>query len=133
MKTTLRQQLEGFKNGLYLDSEGNDNDCFTFYDWFCKDKSLKNKADKLFKATNRFVEEFKVNIDINYVFFKNKCPMRGSLYDSFSICNIESGDVMFWVTPKSGHNGMAEVCIRDRGFDKPLTDTTLSKIYKTLV
>ena len=45
MKTTnLKQQLDGFKNGLYLDSEGNNDKCFNFYDWFCKDKSLKNKA-----------------------------------------------------------------------------------------
>jgi hypothetical protein len=35
--------------------------------------------------------------------------MRGPLYDSFSICDIESEDVLYWVTPKSGHTGKAEV------------------------
>jgi hypothetical protein len=134
MKTTnLKQQLDGFKNGLYLDSEGNNNECFNFYDWFCKDKSLKNKAYNLFRAADRFVEKFKVDTNTHYVFFKNNCPMRGSLYDSFSICDIDSGDVMYWVTPKSGHTGLAEICIRDRGFDKPLTGGTLSEIYKILV
>ena len=32
---------------------------------------------------------------IPYVFFKNNCPYVGALYDQFSICDIESGDVLF--------------------------------------
>lgn len=35
--------------------------------------------------------------------------MSGGLYDSFSICDIETGDVKYWVTYKSGHSGLAEV------------------------
>jgi hypothetical protein len=47
---TLRQQLEAFNLGVFLDSTGDvDSGCYNFYDWFCKDSSLKNKATKLFK------------------------------------------------------------------------------------
>jgi hypothetical protein len=50
MKTTLRQQLEAFENGIFLDSNGSkDSGCFVFYDWFCKDSSLKRKAESLFR------------------------------------------------------------------------------------
>jgi hypothetical protein len=48
--------------------------------------------------------------------------MGGPLYDSFSICDRESGEVLFWVTPKSGHSGQAEIFSSAKGFDKPLAE-----------
>ena len=53
MKTTLRQQLEAFETGVFLDSDGSkDSSCFVFYDWFCKDSSLKRKATALLRRQN---------------------------------------------------------------------------------
>jgi hypothetical protein len=43
--------------------------------------------------------------------------MSGPLYDSFSICDIETGDVLYWVTAKSGHSGLAEVASRDNDYN----------------
>jgi hypothetical protein len=101
MKTTLLEQITAFKERKEI--IGDYAHCSGFYDWFCK--SLMSKVIKL-------VESGKVNINAAeaYVFFKNNCPMSGSLYDSFSICN-EDG-VILWATPKSGHrsdNGKAEI------------------------
>ena len=108
--TTLKDQIASFKNNDYLDSDGSLNSgCFNFYDWFCKDSSLENKAKKLFKQVIKFVKHIDVDQENTYVFFKNNCPMNGPLYDSFSICEIESGDVLWWVTGKSGHTGKAEI------------------------
>jgi hypothetical protein len=48
-KANLKQQLEAFKQGRYLDSDGNESWCYTFYDWFCKNSSLEEKSKKLFR------------------------------------------------------------------------------------
>jgi hypothetical protein len=119
-KTTLRKQLEAFDNGKYLDSDGKESWCFNFYDWFCKDESLKRKADTLFRQVKRFVAANPgIDQDKHYVFFKNNCPMNGPLYDDFRICDIEGGDVQYNVTAKSGHTQQAEVYTRANGFNEP--------------
>ena len=79
-----------------------------WYDWFCEDKSLARKTAKLAPKVLKLMKSPKVNIDTMYVFFKNNCPMKGPLYDSFSFCYM-NGEVAYWVTPKSGHTGLAEV------------------------
>jgi len=99
---TLRKQFEAFEEGKYLDSNGKESWCFNFYDWFCKDTSLKNKANTLFRASRRFVKKMDIDLDKHYVFFKNNCPMRGPLRDDFRICDRETGDVIWNVTPKTG-------------------------------
>ena len=124
-RINLKQQLEAFDQGIILDSEGDENDCYNFYDWFCKDKALKGRATKLFKQVKRWVTE-KV-----YVFFKNNCPMNGSLYDDFRICDLESGDVIWNVTSKSGHTHQAEVWGRLNNFQEAIAvGKNLNEIYK---
>lgn len=133
MKTTLKTQLEAFNNGIIIGPNGiEDNRCYNFYDWFCKDKALKAKSEKLFRQVRKFVKVFNIDLNKHYVFFKNNCPMRGPLYDSFSICDIESGDVVYWVTPKSGHTGKAEIWANNDLKEILYQDTNLSKIYKQL-
>lgn len=39
----------------------------------------------------------KVNMDTMYVFYKQICPCCGPLYDSFRICDIKSGRVLFCI------------------------------------
>lgn len=128
---TLRQQLEAFENGKYLDSNGEENRCFNFYDWFCKDTSLERKAKRLFSMVKRWVKERNTDTDKVYVFFKNNCPMKGPLYDDFRICDLETGDVIFTVVPKCGHSGKAEVWGRQNDFKGAIvTADTMSGIYK---
>ena len=119
-KASLAQQLEALEQNVYLDSEGRESHCYNFYDWFCRDSSLENKAKRLYSNVRTFLKHTP-SIDTTkvYVFFKNNCPLGGSLYDSFSICDIETGDVIYWVTAKSGHSGMAEVYFAGNGFGEP--------------
>ena len=84
-KANLKQQLEAFKQGRYLDSDGNESWCYTFYDWFCKDSSLEEKSKKLFRQTQKFVDLMGIDQEKHYVFFKNNCPMNGPLYDDSCI------------------------------------------------
>jgi hypothetical protein len=130
--TNLKQQLEAFTRGQYLDSSGiNDTTCYNFYDWFCKDSSLKNKATKLFKHVSHFVTKMKIDTENTYVFFKNNCPMRGPLYDDFRICDLTTGEVLWNITPKSGHSNQAEIWGRINNFKEPLAQgKTLNEIYK---
>ena len=97
---TLRQQIEAFQNGTILD-----DDCFYFYDWFCKDKSLERKARSLMTKVKKFVKAAKIDVDKTYVFFKNNCPFYGKLYDDFRICDHETGDVIYTVAPSLGYDG----------------------------
>jgi hypothetical protein len=129
-RVSLADQLNAQANGLILDSDGSQSECFNFYDWFCKDSSLQRKAWTLMKQTKRFVKEYDINLLDHYVFFKNNCPMRGPLYDDFRICNRETGDVIFTVIPKCGHSGLAEIWGRENDFKGPIkTAETFSKLF----
>ena len=108
MKTTLADQLNAFASGQIMDSDGTVGNCYNFYDWFCKDSSLKRKATVLFPKVKRFLKEHpEIDILSTYVFFKNNCPGRGPLYDDFRICN--ENEVIFTVIPKCSHSGQAEI------------------------
>jgi hypothetical protein len=94
-----------------------------WYDWFCRDTSLAAKTQNLGKKVLRLMKSSKIDIEKNYVFFKNNCPMYGSLYDDIRICDLETGDVIYNIVPSCGHSatkGRAEVWGRENGFKQPL-------------
>lgn len=66
-----------------------------WYDWFCSDGALAAKTEYLGNKVLSILNSKKFDKTKVYVFFKNNCPMVGKLYDQFSICDIESGDVLF--------------------------------------
>lgn len=131
-KINLQQQLEAQKKGVYLNSDGQESWCFNFYDWFCKDSSLENKAKSLYGNLRTFLKNHpQIDRTKHYVFFKNNCPFNGPLYDDFRICDVETGDVIWNVTPRSGHSGMAEIYCRDNGFVEPVKKAeTFSGLFK---
>ena len=131
MSTTLTQQLAAFEQGKFIDSEGRETRCFNFYDWFCKEKSLKNKAIRLFSLVKRWVKNRNTDTDKVYVFFKNNCPMNGPLYNDFRICDIETGDVIWTVIPKCGHSGLADVWGKQNDFKGAIvTGRNMTEIFK---
>ena len=91
-----------------------------WYDWFCNDSALGPKTKKLAVKLKQVMKSDKVDCENSYVFFKNNCPMVGPLYDDFRICDIKSGDVIYTITPRSGHNGNAEVWGKDNKFEGPI-------------
>ena len=106
-KTTLKQQIEELKNsGKVLDYNGNiDHKFANFYDWFCRVSSLPNKGLALMKKVKSIVKVLpNLDLEKTYVFFKNNCPCVGNLYDSFSICDLESGNVLYWVGINIGYS-----------------------------
>ena len=89
-----------------VEQVGDDESCGAWYDWFCTRKSLVNKGKALVSKLKSISKSTKFNPDTTYVFFKNNCPMIGNLYDDFRICDIETGNVLFTIVPKSGHKSM---------------------------
>lgn len=124
---SISDYLANFESGMY-DSPDVRVQCEAgWYDWFCRDSSLKNKTVNLTKKLLRIVNSSKIDKQNMYVFFKNNCPLDGSLYDDFRICDMKTGDVIFTVIPSSGHNsnrGIAEVWGKENGFDGPIVSGT---------
>jgi hypothetical protein len=120
MKVTLRDQLLAFKEGRHLDSDGNSSMCHNFWDWFCKDSSLKNKSTRLFRLTKEVAQALAIDEDAHYVFFKNNCTGGGKLYDDLRICDIETGHVVWNFIPKCGHSGLAEIWGRKNDFKRAI-------------
>jgi len=77
-----------------------------WYDWWCKEESLPNRFKALAPKVVEAVEANVVDPDKHYVFFKNVCPMVGPTYDSFRICDLETGKVQlcFSHVLKGSHN-----------------------------
>ena len=102
-----------------------------WYDWFCKEASLKRKGEALLKKLKVIASSNKFDNDKCYVFFKNNCPCVGNLYDDFRICDKETGDVLYCVIPKSGHKcdeGHAQVYGVDNDFREPIVEGTWREV-----
>ena len=64
-----------------------------WYDWFCSDKSLARKTKNIGNIIKKINNEILLNN--YYIFFKNNCPMFGPTYDTFKICRIDNGEVLY--------------------------------------
>jgi len=132
MEKNIKTFLKNYENGLYESEDVSTQIEAGWYDWFCKDRSLKNKTTKLAKKVIQISQSNKIDINNQYVWFKNNCPMDGNLYDDFRISDIKTGDVIYTIAPAVGYNhskmevkkgirkGLAEVWGKENNFDKPL-------------
>jgi hypothetical protein len=117
MNQSIQNYLNNFKAGKYESADKATQCDAGWYDWFCKTSSLKNKTYSLTKKLEQLVLSDKINIYQDYVFFKNNCGYK--LYDDFRICDLETGEVKYTVTPRD-EDGMARVWGIDNDFDAPL-------------
>lgn len=121
---TITETLKQWKSGE-LDIKS------LWYDWFCKETSLVNKGKALLRRLNAISGSVKFDNDKTYVFFKNNCPCNGSLFDDFRICDIETGNVIYCVVPKSGFKnnfGKAEVWGIDNNHKEPIVEGTWKEV-----
>jgi hypothetical protein len=104
-----------------------------WFDWFCSDRSLKKRLDALFPKVTQLAHTAKINMDTMYVFFKNNCPVYGTVYDDFRFCDRSTGDVIYTVVPASGHTvckGRAELWGKENNFKGALVEGTWNDIKK---
>jgi hypothetical protein len=120
MKYNIRKFVEKFAAGEFDSNDRSVQIEAGWYDWFCSDTALASKTKALGKKLTQLIKSEKIDVENMYVFFKNNCPMNGPLYDDFRICDMKTGDVIFNITPKSGHSGKAEVWGKENSFQYPL-------------
>jgi len=109
MKTeqlNVLQLVRKFDNGDF-DNPSFETQCDAgWYDWFCKQTSLAGKTRTLYRKVKQLLKTKRIqelNLEKTYVWFKNNCPMNGSLYDDIRFADIETGQVLFTIVPKCGH------------------------------
>ena len=127
--TTYRQWIAKFENGEFDSPNVHVQISAGWYDWFCKGESLARKTRALAPKVLKISKSKKIDLDKVYIFFKNNCPLDGPLYDDFRICDIESGDVIWTITPKSGHTGLAEVWGNENNFEEPIVEGSIKDVY----
>lgn len=122
-KISIREWVKNYNAGKYKNKDFHTQIEAGWYDWFCKDAALCNKTKRLAGKLKKLIGSPKIDVDKNYVFFKNNCPMMGKLYDDFRICDMVTGDVIYTITPASGHDaefGKSAVWGKENDFKEPL-------------
>ncbi len=100
-KLTLRQWIELFNNGEFDDGSKDTQIFAGWYDWFCRDSSLRNKTKRIGQIIKQFKETGKVDLDNTYVWFKNNFPLNGPLFDDFRITDINDNSVIYLIPIQS--------------------------------
>jgi len=118
---TIRKWIERFDN-----EEFNDKDKYTqckagWYDWFCRDTSLRNKTYYMGKIIKKLINSPKIGLDTQYVMFKNNCPISYPLYDTFRFANLNDHNIIYSIDVNSGFdNAKFAVYGRENLYIKPL-------------
>jgi hypothetical protein len=127
----IRQWCRNFYNGKYDAKDVDTQIDAGWYDWFCSDKALAAKTQKLGPKVCKISNSRKVDKDKMYVFFKNNALLAGGLYDDFRICSLASERVVYTVVPSTpvkrrekGISGASEVWGKENSFQGPLVTGT---------
>lgn len=128
MNTTVKDWITRFENGEFEINQIKTQIQAGWYDWFCKNESLRNKTYKMGKIIKQIKVGGKVDLENWYVWFKNNCPINGPLYDDFRFARLDNGEVQFtiqldccWEKHKYTVYG------RKNNFDTPLFETDKSR------
>ena len=128
---SIKEYINNFNNGQYNSKNVGVQCDAGWYDWFCKDSSLRNKTYSLTAKLKQIIASPKVNQDTMYVFFKNNCPCVGKLYDDFRICDMATGDVIYTICPAVGYTktfGQSEVWGKENDFKEALVAGTWNDV-----
>lgn len=132
---TLVEFAERFSAGEFKSRDRLTQCIAGWYDWFCSDGALAAKTEYLGKRVLSILDSKKFDKTKSYVFFKNNCPCVGALYDQFSVCDIETGDVLYCCQHlEKGSHGCDkahwEIYGRENDFKEPLIEGTWNECKK---
>lgn len=80
-KITVREWIKKYNNGDFNSTDIDIQIDAGWYDWFCKDKALLGRLNKMANIIKNIKNDF--ILDNYYVWFKNNCPCFAPLYDVF--------------------------------------------------
>ena len=127
-RISLKTWIERFNNNEFENENTNVQIEAGWYDWFCRDTSLKNKTKEMGQIIKQIKDGGKVDLNNMYVWFKNNCPMSGPLYDDFRIANISDGATQLVIQLDSPwEDSKYAVYSVDDFFDKPVLLTNSSR------
>jgi len=127
---SIDQYLENFDEGNYSSLDVTTQIRAGWFDWFCRDSSLRSRTYRLTKKLVSLLPSPKIDTKNSYMFFKNNCPLVGSLYDDFRISDLKTGDVIWTIVPRSSHSGKAEVWGKENDFDGPIITGNWNDVKK---
>ena len=117
---SIRQWIENYNSGKY-DSHNVKVQCEAgWYDWFCRNESLHGKTKKLAPKVKQLAKSSKVDVDNWYVWFKNNCPICGSLYDDIHFADIKTGNVIYTIAFVKKYGQTVELWGKENDFKHPL-------------
>ena len=117
---SIRQWIENYNSGKY-DSQDVKVQCEAgWYDWFCKNESLCGKTKRLAPKVKQLAKSSKVDVDNWYVWFKNNCPVFGSLYDDVRFADIKTGNVIYTIAFVKKYGQTVELWGKENDFKHPL-------------
>lgn len=121
---SIKDFIERFEKGEFDNPDVNVQCEAGWYDWFCKDSSLARKTKRLGRVVSQLKTSNRVDIDKDYVFFKNNCPVAYPLYDDFRICDLKEGNVKYTVSYKNPYYKGERWTVFgiDNDFDAPLLE-----------
>ena len=119
-KISIRQWIENYNSGKY-DFQDVKVQCEAgWYDWFCKNESLCGKTKRLAPKVKQLAKSSKVDVDNWYVWFKNNCPVYGSLYDEIRFADIKTGNVIYTIAFVKKYGQTVELWGKENDFKHPL-------------
>ena len=117
---SIIQWIENFNSGKY-DSRDVKVQCEAgWYDWFCRNESLCGKTKRLAPKVKQLAKSSKVDVNNWYVWFKNNCPVFGSLYDDIRFADIKTGDVIYTIAFVKKYGQTVELWGKENDFKHPL-------------
>lgn len=117
---SIKQWIENYNSGKYDSQDVKVQGEAGWYDWFCKDESLCGKTKRLAPKVKQLAKSSKVDVDNWYVWFKNNCPVFGSLYDDIRFADIKTGDVIYTIAFVKKYGQTVELWGKENDFKHPL-------------
>lgn len=99
MRKSISQSVQEFQQDLYKSPDILTQTQAGWIEWNCNTKELFEKTKELFEKLQRILDvNKKFNPDKTRLMFRNNERINENLFDSISICDIDTLEVLYWIT-----------------------------------